>query len=210
MDALLLVDLQNDFLPGGSLAVPEGNTVLSFANRLCTQFAHVVASQDWHPADHQSFADQHTGLSPGDVIPIKGNPQILWPRHCVQNTPGAAFSSRLNSSTISHVSRKGTDREIDSYSAFFDNGHLKATDLHEVLQTVGIERLVVLGLATDYCVKYTVLDALKLGYQVTVIKDGVRGVNLVPGDSERALVEMVQQGARLLESGNLFDETGLV
>lgn len=209
MDALLLVDLQNDFLPGGSLAVPEGNTVLGVANQLCTHFDHVIASQDWHPPDHQSFADQHPGLSPGDVITLNGNPQILWPRHCVEHTPGAQFSDSLDGSAITHVSRKGTDRDIDSYSAFFDNGHLRATGLHDVLRTASVERLIVLGLATDYCVKYTVLDALELGYQVLVIRDGVRGVDLTPGDSERALAEMGQQGARLLESRHLLDQDGV-
>ena len=204
MDALLLVDLQNDFLSGGSLAVPDGEAVISIANRLMSRFDHIIASQDWHPPGHKSFADQHPGLSPGDSIQLNGTPQILWPRHCVQDSVGAEFSRDLQTPRITHVTRKGTEPEIDSYSAFFDNGHLKETDLHAYLQIQGIRHLSVLGLATDYCVKYSVLDALSLDYQVTLVTDAIRGVELAAGDCQRAIVEMSTHGALLQESAALL------
>lgn len=200
MHALLLVDIQNDFLPGGALAVPDGAAVIPIANQLMSCFPTVIASQDWHPADHRSFASQHPGHHPGETVTLKGYPQILWPVHCVQQTNGAAFSEDLNTDRIARVIPKGTDRDIDSYSAFFDNGHLKETGLHNYLQSLGVDALTVLGLATDYCVKYTVLDALNLSYRVSVVVDGVRAVNLQPNDGSNCLMEMSAAGATLIES----------
>src|SRR5688572_23285646 len=166
--ALILVDLQNDFIPGGALAVPRGDEVIPTANRLAAKFDLVVATQDWHPAGHHSFAAAHPGKKVGDVVDLHGLPQVLWPVHCVQDTRGAAFAPGLDVSRIDHVVRKGTDPDIDSYSGFFDNGHRKATGLHEYLTRRGVRHAYVMGIATDYCVKFTVLDARQLGLDVTL------------------------------------------
>src|SRR5216117_2401111 len=182
MKALLLVDIQNDFLPGGALAVPDGDKVIPVANKLQPAFPQVVATQDWHPANHGSFAANQPGKKPGDVIELNGLSQILWPVHCVQNTPGAAFVAELDLKPVAKVFQKGTDPGIDSYSGFFDNGHRKATGLEDFLKERGIEQIYVLGLATDYCVKFTALDARQLGFDVWLVEDGCRGVELKPGD----------------------------
>lgn len=203
MRALVLVDIQNDFMPSGALPVPDGDAVVAVANMLAPRFSLVVATQDWHPADHGSFASAHPGAAPGDVIDLGGVEQVLWPDHCVQNTPGASFHSALDVGAVDHVVRKGTDREIDSYSAFYDNGHRKDTGLAEFLRARGVAELVVCGLATDYCVKFTALDALGLGFGVTVIADGCRAVDLTPGDGERAFAEMRSAGAQVLDSAGL-------
>jgi nicotinamidase/pyrazinamidase len=196
MNVLLLIDIQNDFLPpAGALAVPEGDQVIAVANAAIEQGDLVVATQDWHPAGHGSFASQHEGVEIGQLFELDGLPQIAWPDHCIQGSRGAEFAAGLHTDNIAHVSRKGTDRRIDSYSGFFDNGHRKATDLHDYLQSVGASELRVMGLAADYCVKFTVLDALDLGYRVQVVLDGCRGVDLHPGDVERAIAEMKQAGA---------------
>lgn len=203
MRALILVDIQNDFVPGGALAVPDGDAVVPVANALAPRFSLVVASQDWHPADHGSFASAHPGTSPGGVVELGGVQQVLWPDHCVQNAPGASFHSALDVAVIDFVVRKGTDPGIDSYSAFFDNGHRKDTGLATFLERRCAEELVVLGLATDYCVKATVLDAIGLGFGVTVIADGCRAVDLTPGDGERAFLEMRSAGARVIAAAEL-------
>lgn len=197
--ALILVDLQHDFLPGGALAVPQGDQVIPVANDWAKCFDVVVATQDWHPAGHQSFAASHPGHAVGEVIALDGLDQVLWPVHCVQNTRGAELAAGLDRSRISHITRKGTDPEIDSYSGFFDNGHRKATDLADYLRGRGVTDLYVMGLATDYCVKFTVLDGLKLGFTVHLVEAGCRGVNLKPGDSQAAVEAMRQAGA-ILES----------
>jgi nicotinamidase/pyrazinamidase len=201
MRALLLVDIQNDFCPGGALAVPDGDAVVAIANELAPRFTLAVATQDWHPAGHGSFASSHAGTAPGDVVDLGGVQQVLWPDHCVQGSPGASFHSALDVAGIDRVVRKGTDAAIDSYSAFFDNGHLKDTGLAAFLEQRCAEELVVLGLATDYCVKATVLDALGLGFGVTVISDGCRAVDLTEGDGDRAFAEMRSAGARVLALG---------
>lgn len=198
MQVLILVDIQNDFLPGGALAVPHGDEVVAVANRRMPRYDLVVATQDWHPADHQSFASQHPGMSIGDVTKVDGLEQILWPDHCVQRTPGAEFAAALNLSQIDHVIRKGTHRLIDSYSGFFDNGHRKATGLADFLSERGVTEVDIIGLATDYCVKFTALDAVDLGFKARVISEGIRGVNLTPGDCERAIAQMQQRGIALV------------
>jgi len=198
MNTLLLVDIQNDFLPGGALAVPEGDKIVPEANRLQTQFDLVVAVQDWHPPNHGSFAPNHPGKRPGDVIDLNGLAQILWPIHCLQNTRGAAFAPGLDTSRIAQVFRKGTDPGIDSYGAFFDNGHRKATGLEAFLKARKVTDLYIAGLATDYCVKFTVLDAVALGFQPYVIQNACRGVNLKPEDVAEAYAEMKKAGATLL------------
>jgi nicotinamidase/pyrazinamidase len=197
MKAFILVDIQNDFLPGGALAVPHGDEVVPVANRLMPDYELVVATLDWHPADHQSFASQHDGHSVGEVIRVDGLDQILWPDHCVQGTPGAEFAASLNIDRIDHVIHKGTDRWIDSYSGFFDNGHRKATGLADYLKGRGVAAVDVMGLATDYCVKFTALDAVELGFEVRLIVEGVRGVELKPGDCEAAIAEMHSSGVTI-------------
>jgi nicotinamidase/pyrazinamidase len=207
VNALVLVDLQNDFMPGGALAVADGHAVVEVANRLMPRFDVVIASQDWHPADHLSFASQHAGKRHGEVIELDGISQTLWPDHAVADTPGAALHASLDASRIHHAIRKGTDRHIDSYSALFDNGHhhgyRRATGLGELLARLGVTDVYVMGLATDYCVKFTALDAHSLGYQTYVITDGCRGVNLLPGDAERALAELAAAGVRLLTEADV-------
>ena len=197
MKALILVDIQNDFLPGGALAVPNGDEVVPVANRLMVDYEVVVATQDWHPADHQSFASQHVGHAVGEVITLEGLDQILWPDHCIQGTPGAEFAADLNVENIDHVFRKGTDRLIDSYSGFFDNGHRKATGLGDYLKRQQVRAVDVMGLATDYCVKFTALDAVELGFEVRLIIEGVRGVELKPGDCAAAIGQMKEVGVRI-------------
>jgi nicotinamidase/pyrazinamidase len=197
MKALILVDIQIDFLPGGALAVPIGDEVVPVANGLMPDYELVVATQDWHPADHQSFASQHEGRAVGDVITVEGLAQILWPDHCVQGTPGAEFAPNLNVGGIDHVIRKGTDRLIDSYSGFFDNGHRKATGLGDYLKQQGVNAVDVMGLATDYCVKFTALDAVELGFEVRLIVEGVRGVDLNAGDCDAAIASMRSSGVKI-------------
>lgn len=201
--ALILVDLQNDFCPGGALAVPHGDEVIDVANRMQKHFDLIVATQDWHPADHGSFAATHPGKKPGEVIDLHGLEQVLWPVHCVQGTHGAEFVQGLATEKIAHVIQKGTDPEIDSYSGFHDNGHRKATGLGKYLHEQGVEDVYILGLATDYCVKFTALDARREGFTTYLIEDGCRGVELKEGDMARALQEMRQAGAIILESGQI-------
>jgi nicotinamidase/pyrazinamidase len=204
MKALILVDIQNDFLPGGALAVPEGDAVIPVANQAQQRFDLIVATQDWHPKDHTSFAANHPGRRIGEVIDVEGLPQVLWPVHCVQETSGAEFGPSLDVRRISHVVRKGTDPHIDSYSGFFDNGHRKATGLDEWLRTRGVTEIYLLGLATDYCVKYTALDGRRLGYDVWLILDGCRGVELQPGDVAEAVEEMRSAGVRGITSDEVM------
>lgn len=203
MKALVLVDIQNDFLPGGALAVPRGDEVISIANRLQSEFDLVVATQDWHPANHQSFAATHPGRQIGEVIDLNGLPQILWPVHCVQNTPGAAFPEALHTGSIQRVFQKGMDPDIDSYSAFFDNGRRKDTGLAAYLWREGADELYIMGLATDYCVKFTALDAASLRFETYLILDGCRGVELHPGDIDRAIREMRDSGIIVIRSTDL-------
>lgn len=198
--ALLLVDLQNDFCAGGALAVAGGDSTVDIANALIewckARGDAVVASQDWHPANHGSFASQQN-VEPYAEGLLDGLPQTFWPDHCVQNTEGAALHPLLQAKAIDAVFHKGENPAIDSYSAFFDNGHRQKTQLDDWLRHHNVSELIVLGLATDYCVKFTVLDALTLGYSVNVITDGCRGVNLHSQDSAQAFMEMAAAGATL-------------
>jgi nicotinamidase/pyrazinamidase len=197
MRALLLVDIQNDFLPGGALAVPSGDLVVPVANRWMPRYDLVVATQDWHPADHQSFASQHPGRRVGEVIQLEGCDQIMWPDHCVQGTLGAQLAPGLNVEGIHQVVRKGTDRAIDSYSGFFDNARRQSTGLDDFLRRQGVDEIHLMGLATDYCVKYTALDAADLGYRTVVMVEGIRGVELNDGDGAQAMHEMTAAGVLL-------------
>ena len=203
MNALILVDLQNDFLPGGALAVPHGDEVIPFANKLQQRFDLVLATQDWHPPDHGSFAPSHPGKKPGERIMLDGIEQILWPVHCVQNTHGAEFAPSFDTSRIAHVFHKGTERNIDSYSTFFDNAHRRHTGLARYLEKRSIKEIYLMGLALDYCVKYSTLDARHLGLNTHVIVDGCRGIELVRGDIASAFDEMKRAGAVLLKSSEL-------
>jgi nicotinamidase/pyrazinamidase len=208
MNALVLVDVQYDFMPGGALGVPHGDEVVPIANRLVSPdhvpaFDLIVATQDWHPPDHGSFATQHPGHKPGDMIVLGGLPQILWPVHCVQNTPGAALVAELDTRRFARIFHKGTDPTMDSYSAFFDNGHRQSTGLGEYLRDRGVSQVYLAGLATDYCVKYSALDARALGFRTRVISDGCRGVNLRSDDSARALDELRAAGVGIARSSNL-------
>jgi nicotinamidase/pyrazinamidase len=190
MKALILVDIQNDFLPGGALAVPEGDAIIPVANRLQSLFSLVVATQDWHPAEHGSFAANHPGKKPFEQITLNGLPQTLWPVHCVQHTRGAELSPALHQDRIARVFQKGTDPGLDSYSGLFDNGHRKSTGLGEWLKEQRVDEVFVCGLATDYCVKFTAMDALAMGFKTTVIEDATRGVNLQQEDVRNAMEEM--------------------
>ncbi len=194
MDSLILVDIQNDFLPGGALAVPKGNEVIAPANRLMRQFELCVATQDWHPPDHLSFADNHAGRQPFERINLDGLEQVLWPAHCVQGMPGAEFPKELQSHRFSHVTRKGTNPRVDSYSGFFDNGRRHATDLDIFLRNRHVKRVFVCGLALDYCVKFTALDAVRLGYETVVVEDACRAIALDPTDSAKTLDELRASG----------------
>jgi nicotinamidase/pyrazinamidase len=204
--ALILVDLQNDFVPGGALPVAEGDAVIPVANRVQQAFDLIVASRDWHPRDHGSFAANHPGRKVGDVIDLNGLPQILWPVHCVQETRGAEFVRGLDTSRIERVFLKGTDREIDSYSAFFDNGHRKSTGMGDYLKERCVRDVYVCGLATDYCVNFTALDACKLGFNVYLIEDASRGVNLKADDSANAVEGIRRAGGQIIRSESLEDQ----
>lgn len=203
MRALVLVDIQNDFCPGGALAVPDGDAVVSVANRLLGKFNLVVATQDWHPENHGSFAANHPGRQPYEMGELAGLPQVMWPVHCVQGTAGAQFHPDLNTTRIHRVFPKGTDPTIDSYSGFFDNGKRKETGLAQFLRSEGVQELFVMGLATDYCVRATAVDAIGLGFAVTLVQDGCRGVELNAGDIDRALTDMRSVGICITQSGEI-------
>lgn len=202
MKALLLIDIQNDFIPGGSLAVPEGNLVVPVANRIQPFFDLVVATQDWHPPDHKSFASNHAAKAVFEKIDLNGLEQVLWPDHCVQGTTGANLSEALNLNKVEAIFRKGTDSEIDSYSGFFDNGHRKTTALADYLRGKQVSEVYILGLAGDYCVYYTAKDALALEFQTFLIEDGIRAIN--PEDFNKSKADVVNQGGQVIQSSSLF------
>ena len=203
MKALILVDIQNDFLPGGALAVPDGDQIIPLVNRLQSAFPLVVATQDWHPANHGSFAASHPGNNIFEQIQLNGLPQTLWPVHCVQGTPGAELAPALQRERIAKIFPKGTDSGIDSYSGLFDNGHRKSTGLGEWLKAQGVTEVFVCGLATDYCVKFTALDAAQMGFATSFIEDASRGVNLQPDDVKNAIAEMTRAGIQTKRSTDL-------
>ena len=200
MDALIVVDLQNDFCAGGALPVHEGDQIIAAVNQLQRQFDLVVATQDWHPANHGSFAANHPGKMPGDTIELAGLRQVLWPVHCVQGTPGAEFHPHFETSAVAQVFRKGADPTIDSYSGFFDNGHRKSTGLGEYLKQRGVTAVYICGLATDYCVRFTALDAVDLGFKTYLVEDACRGVELHAGDVRRAIEEMRAKGVMVIRA----------
>ncbi|SNR34381.1 bifunctional nicotinamidase/pyrazinamidase [Hymenobacter mucosus] len=201
MRTLLLVDIQYDFLPGGSLAVAGGNEVIPLVNHLQPQFELVVATQDWHPAGHKSFASQHPGHHAFDQIDLHGLPQTLWPDHCVQGTRGAEFSSDLDQNRIEAIFRKGTTPEIDSYSGFFDNGHRKATGLADYLRGRGVTQVYLAGLAADFCVYFSAKDALEQQFEVFFLEDATRAISAEGYQQARA--DLRSRGGKVLTSTEL-------
>jgi nicotinamidase/pyrazinamidase len=209
VSALIVINVQNDFTPAtaskpeGALPVPNGHEVVAVINSLIPRFDLIIATQEWHPANHLAFASQHRGHKVGDVIDLQGLPQLLWPDHGVQETFGAELVADLNRDHIHLTIPLGTDRHIDSYSAFFDSGHRKSTGLAEDLQAARVSNLYLTGLATDACVKNTALDAVLLGLKCYVIEDGCRGLEMQPGDVQRALDEMQSVGVRIIQSSDV-------
>jgi nicotinamidase/pyrazinamidase len=201
-DVLIVVDLQNDFCAGGSLAVPAGEAVVPIANRLARAFAGIVLTQDWHPADHRSFASQHPGRKPYDVVEFAYGPQILWPDHCVQGTAGAAFRKDLDIPRASLVIRTGFRREIDSYSAFVENDRRTPTGLAGYLRERGFARVFLAGLAFDFCVRYSALDAARLGFAVVVVEDACRAID-VEGSAAATRRDLAAAGVMLARAEQL-------
>lgn len=191
MKTLLIIDVQNDFVPGGSLPVPNGDKIVPVINAMQHKFDLVIATQDWHPEDHISFASNHEGASLFDVIEIQGNPQTLWPNHCVQGTKGAELHPNLDTLKFEAVFRKGTDKTIDSYSAFYDNGHLKSTGLAGYLKEKGTTQLYLCGLAADICVYFSIRDALDAGFDCFFVEDASQALDVDAfGDIKKEMINM--------------------
>ncbi len=203
-DALIVVDIQYDFCPGGALPVKNGDEVIPVINRLMEKFPLVVATRDWHPADHGSFASQHPGCSPLEVVSLDGIEQELWPDHCVAGTRGARFHHELDQTRFHAVFHKGVNRDVDSYSALRENDHWTETGLRGYLLGLKVKRIFTCGLATDFCVRSTVLDALQMGFEAVVIRDACRGVDIPEGTAESAFQELKQAGAIIVTSEELF------
>jgi len=199
MRALLIVDMQNDFCPGGALAVPEGDQVVPVINDLVSEFDHVLQTQDWHPSRHQSFASSHPQHDPYDVIEVDYGEQVLWPDHCVQGTEGAAFHPDLDTTHTELILRKGFRPEIDSYSAFYENDGETQTGLTGYLNERGIDTLFICGLAADFCVKWSAVDGRKEGFDVFVIEDAVRGIDQ-DGSLAAAWKEMNDAGVQVVSA----------
>ncbi|MCF8302854.1 MAG: bifunctional nicotinamidase/pyrazinamidase [Bacteroidales bacterium] len=202
MTALLLVDIQYDFLPGGALEVKQGDKVIPVANKLVNKFELVVATQDWHPENHGSFASNHANKKPLDVIDLYGLEQILWPDHCVQETNGAQIAKDLNTKPVEAIFRKGMEPEIDTYSGFFDNGHKKDTGLDAYLKSKKVDKVFIVGLAADFCVKETATDAIDLGYQTIVVQDGTYAVQGQEG-FDKTKKELREKGVEFKHSDEL-------
>ena len=201
MKALLLIDIQNDFIPGGSLAVPGGDEIIHLVNELQSQFELIVATQDWHPADHKSFAANHSGKNVFDKIDLDGFGQVLWPAHCVQGTVGAEFATMLNTNKVEAIFRKGTDPEIDSYSGFYDNGHRKSTALADYLRGKQVTELYIAGLAADFCVYYTAKDAIQAGFTAYIIEDAVRAIS--EEGFKKAKIDITSKGGKIIQSTSI-------
>ena len=197
-NVLILVDIQNDFIPGGALPVPRGNEIIKLVNELQTSFDLVVATQDWHPANHKSFATQHPGKKQFETISLHGLDQVLWPDHCVQGTNGAEFHSDLYMNKVEAVFRKGMNPDIDSYSGFFDNGYKKSTGLAGYLRGREVKKVYVCGLAADYCVAYTAKDALKENFETYVIEDATRAIDA--SGYSKIKEEIITSGGQYIQS----------
>ncbi len=200
MKALIVVDVQNDFMDDGALPVPGAYDIVPLVNQAMQRFEIVVATQDWHPAEHGSFAANHEGRSAYEQVDLHGLDQVLWPTHCVQEDAGAAFVNGLQTERFTAVFPKGTDPTVDSYSGFYDNAHRNSTGLSAWLTERGVTEVFVLGVATDFCVKFTALDAVAEGFATTLLVDACRGVDLKTGDVERAVAEMRAAGVRISET----------
>jgi len=199
MKTLLIVDIQNDFCPGGALAVPEGDTIIPTVNRLIEHFDVIVQTQDWHPKDHSSFASTHQGKEPYETIEVDYGTQVLWPDHCIQGTEGAEFHPDLNTNKSQVIIRKGFRKAIDSYSTFFENDQKTSTGLTGYLKQRGITELYTVGLATDFCVKWSILDGIDEGFTMHIIKDAVKGIDL-NGSLDQAWSEMKAKGVKITNS----------
>ena len=198
MKALIIVDPQNDFMQGGALEVPKANEIILEINKLQKEFDLVIFTKDWHPENHKSFVSQHKNKNVYDLVDLNGLQQVVWPVHCVENTFGSEIHKDIEVKEGAFFFTKGTDIEIDSYSGFFDNGKKKSTGLHDFLQKKGVKEVSVCGLAADYCVKFTAIDAADLGYKTRLIKNATRAVNLNPNDFENALTEMKERGVEIV------------
>ncbi len=203
MKTLLIVDVQNDFCPGGSLAVPQGDSVIPVINQLIESFDCIIQTQDWHPPGHSSFASIHEGKNPYETIQMDYGEQVLWPDHCIQKSPGAEFHSNLNTAKTQVIIRKGFREEIDSYSTFYENDQQTKTGLTGYLKNRGIHELHVCGLATDFCVKWSVLDGIKEGFTIHVIKDAVKGID-IDDSIQKAWQEMKSAGANVVVSSEVL------
>jgi nicotinamidase/pyrazinamidase len=203
--ALIIVDVQNDFCPGGALAVEEGDQVVPVINRIAPRFDVVVATRDWHPRDHVSFASTHEGHEIGDQIEANGHEQVLWPDHCVQGTRGADFHPDLDLRPVHLILHKGTRSELDSYSGFLETDHRTSTGLAAYLKGLGVSEVTVCGLATDYCVYFTVMDAVHAGFDTRLVTDAARGIDHPEGNLAKATDGMNEAGVRFLTSAELID-----
>ncbi len=202
-DAFIIVDVQNDFCPGGALEVPEGDEIVPVINRISSMFSICAATQDWHPDNHISFASMHQSKIPFQTIELNGMDQILWPDHCVRGTQGAEFFPELDMIPVKTIFRKGMKREVDTYSGFRDNDKKTETGLRGYLQSLNVKRIFICGLATDVCVKATVLDGLEFEFDVFLILDACRGVNQPDGSVDAALKAMKSASAVILDSSDL-------
>ncbi|MGA9589422.1 MAG: bifunctional nicotinamidase/pyrazinamidase [Salegentibacter sp.] len=202
MRTLIIIDVQNDFIPGGALAVPGGDEIVPLINRLQSKFDLVIATQDWHPEGHASFASSHLGKEQFESIKLDGLDQVLWPDHCVQNSEGAEFHRDLDTARVEAIFRKGTNLKIDSYSGFYDNAHLKSTGLAGYLREKGVKELYFCGLAAEFCVFFSLKDALEEGFQATLIEDATRALD--KDQFEKAKAEILQKGGKLMTSGEIL------
>lgn len=203
MHALIITNVQHDFLPGGQIGIAHADEIIPLINALMNKFSPIIATMAWHPKGHVHFASTH-GKSPGDKISVNGFEQILWPEHCLQDTQGAKLAEELNKKKIEATFHCGIDLKIDSYSVFFDNAKKRSTGLADFLKKKGVKDVSFVGLATDYCILFSVLDALALGFQTTVIRDACKAINLQPGDEEKAVKKMQAQGANIIFSSELL------
>lgn len=203
MKALLIVDIQNDFCPGGALAVPDGDTIVPMVNKLVNVFDTIIQTQDWHPAGHSSFASTHDDKDPYDTVEMDYGTQVLWPDHCVQGSMGAEFHPELNTLKTQVIIRKGFRKAIDSYSTFFENDQQTTTGLTGYLNQRGITDLYTVGLATDFCVKWSILDGIDEGFNMHIVKDAVKGIDL-DGSLDAAWDEMKEKGVNIVKSDDLL------
>ena len=203
MNALLIVDVQNDFCPGGAQAVPGGDQIVPIVNKLADRFEVVILTQDWHPAGHSSFASSHPEKEPYDTIEMPYGTQVLWPDHCMQHSEGSDFHPDLQTNKGQLIIRKGFRKDIDSYSAFFENDDTTSTGLKGYLRDRGVDTLYVVGLATDFCVRWSVLDGIKEGFEMHVVEDAVKGIDL-DGSVDQAWEEMLEAGAQKVSSEELL------